>query len=175
MRPQRLFVASRLAFFFVVQALAAHELALRSSLPGFYETEIDLFALFSIAVFFAALPLTFFYLRRLIARTPVVAADRFGLHFDCNLLGPGFLPWIFVEKLETGGCGFSRCLVVRVNDSGLARLGFWRRLFMSLGVGGRTCEVRLPESMYPGSCESLCELIGRFHGSQCSERLAATR
>jgi len=165
--PRRLQVVWRLAFFLLLQMLAVHELAVRSSAPDFFEAAPDVYALFVMAVVLAVFPLSVWHLRRFLVRTPVLAADRYGLHFDCNLLGPSYIPWIFVEKVETGGCGFNRCLVLTLSESGLDRLGFWRRLLMSLGIGGRTYQIRLPDFMYPGSCVSVCELLSRFHGGDC--------
>ncbi len=165
LHPPHGHLVSRLILSFLLLGMAWRGLTMRVAQPTFFETKIDLAALVLVPVVLTLLPWAVLYLRRLLISTPSISADRIGLYFDCTFLGRTFIPWIFVDKVEARKSIFSRYLVVRINDKGMDRLGFWRRFLLIMGIGGAGYEIRLPESMYPGTAQELCETLRSFNGS----------
>lgn len=138
-------------------------LILRASAPDFFEEGVELSALLIVPVVAGLLPFVVFSLRHALMPSPSVVVDELGLFVDCNMLGPCFLPWMFIRHFEMQKGKRRDYLVVEIDKRGMERLGAWKSLLLSLGIGGRETRVRVPETMIDGDLRELAKEMAQRH------------
>ncbi|WP_147820148.1 hypothetical protein [Salidesulfovibrio onnuriiensis] len=155
MYPVRSRLARALAARGLGLALLLYLLHARFSRPNFYESGPDIYVLVLLPLAGALACSAALCAWRMFRSTPWFATSTMGVFLDCSLLGPTTIRWDDIDQLGEYHGPLHDSLAISLLPRGLERLGFRRRLWIGLGLGGNEGRVHVPANMIPTNLSEL--------------------